>query len=684
MAAIAVACSQSTPQLNEQAETRPNSASDAPVVASPATPPVADTSRVLSPVPSEGPGGVDVMKVAGPPTPAPPPSVGPVLPGVSDSEPTPVEPRSGSVVAGVVVNDEPPDRDLFALALRLGDIGGGAALSRTVNPQGVEYSVGHQQSFFVTDLSTNETYEIQATLRFVGGHAYWYVDDQADVLERDLVRASEAFENDIRPILTNAFGDIWTPGMDNDPRLTILNTPLSGGVLGYFGSQDEYPRATHPHSNEREMIYMNVGSLKMGDPTFLSVLAHEFQHAVHWNTDPGEDAWINEGLSEIASELTGNTSYFVNVFLRNQGKQLNFWPDEPGASGPHYGGATLFLTYLAQHYGGYDGLRRLAEIELDGINGVAEYLSSYGVTFEDAFKDWVIANYLDTAEGPYSYPDRAVKVRDLDLLLTYGEKQGILPQFSARYIDLRLESGDALVRFEGNTHVQQVGTSCRSGRSCWWGNIGDSIDSTLTRAFDLTSVDEATLEFWTWYDIEKDWDYAYVEVSRDGGETWDILEGGNTTLDNPVGNSYGAGWTGRSGKWTRESIDISDYAGGRILVRFEYITDDAVNLDGIVIDDIAVPEIEYFDDVEGPSDWLADGFKRIDGELPQGFVVQVIEMSLDGSSTVRELTLDEERRGELLVTGFGTRLENAVVVVTPLTRHTYQPASFKLTVSPGR
>ncbi|MCH8063787.1 MAG: immune inhibitor A, partial [Chloroflexi bacterium] len=148
--------------------------------------------------------------------------------------------------------------------------------------------------------------------------------------------------------------------------------------------------------------------------------------------------------------------------------------------------------------------------------------------------------------------------------------------------------------------------------------------------------------------------------------------------------SYGHGWTGRSGKWISESIDLSDYAGGRVLVRFEYITDDAVNLDGIVFDDIAVPEIDYIDDVEGPAGWLAEGFKRIDNELPQEFVVQVIEIALDGSSTVRELILDEERSGELLVTGFGTRLENAVVVVTPVTRNTYQPATYKLIVSPER
>ena len=35
----------------------------------------------------------------------------------------------------------------------------------------------------------------------------------------------------------------------------------------------------------------------------------------------------------------------------------------------------------------------------------------------------------------------------------------------------------------------------RSGEACWWSNDGDGIDTTLTRRFDLTGVDTATLRF---------------------------------------------------------------------------------------------------------------------------------------------------------------------------------------------
>ena len=43
-----------------------------------------------------------------------------------------------------------------------------------------------------------------------------------------------------------------------------------------------------------------AGLMKVGSNQYLSVLAHELQHAVHWNGDRTEDTWVNEGLSEVA------------------------------------------------------------------------------------------------------------------------------------------------------------------------------------------------------------------------------------------------------------------------------------------------------------------------------------------------------------------------------------------------
>ena len=597
--------------------------------------------------------------------------------------PTPEQsdPGDGSgAPASVGIPPEPPERDLFELAQRLRRIPDGP-VPRVVNPEPVSYQVGHKETFWVTDLVDVTSYTVHATLQVISEHAYWYVNDDLGLSFDDLNRAATVFEDTIHPMMTASFGEIWVPGVDNDPRLTILHTPLRG-VDGYYGSSDEYPRQTHPHSNQREMIYMDGGRLTPGSSHYLGVLTHELQHAVHWNLDPGEDAWVNEGLSEVAKELAGYRASFVDSFLRRPATQLNYWPEDLANSPAHYGAATLFFSYLAQRHGGSEGLKDLVREPADGIGGVEAYLSTQGKTFTDVFKDWVVANYLDASEGPFSYPDRKVRVRDLDLVVDYSTLEGTLPQFGTRYIDLRLRQGDALVSFKGESTVSQVDTQCHSGRYCWWGNRGDSIDSKLTRELDLSTVDQATLEFWTWFRLEKDWDYAYVEVSSDGGDTWTILKGQYTTSQNPIGNNLGHGFTGASGGWVKERMDLSPYTGGKVLLRFEYVTDDAVYLDGFVIDDVAIPELGLVDGAEEDGGWHSEGFMRIENALPQRYIVRVIQEATDGSISVRDMDLDEMSQGQLLVQGFGSRLAHAVVVVSPITRGTHQPARYSLSVAP--
>ncbi len=136
------------------------------------------------------------------------------------------------------------------------------------------------------------------------------------------------------------------------------------------------------------------------------------------------------------------------------------------------------------------------------------------------------------------------------------------------------------VTFKGSPTVSVVPVDAHSESFMWWSNRGDESDMRLTRGFDLTGADHVTLNFWTWYYIENLWDYAYVMVSSDGGATWTPLSTPRTTAEDPYNNAYGSGYTGQSGGWVQESLDLSAYAGQQIMVRFEYITDDAVNQAG--------------------------------------------------------------------------------------------------------
>ena len=662
-AILLTACEQPTPEVEEarRSATTANTPTRTATVVSPA-----------EPTATSEPAAMPRITAIYTPTPAP--------------EPLP---------AAIPPREDPPTRDLFALAQRYGRAQtDGTPLVRTLPPDPKCCDVGSREPFFVTDLIEREVYEVTAILLAVSDNAYWYADEQTDITAPQLERTAKVFERDIRPPIVSAIGDIWKPGVDGDPRLAVLHTPLVAAA-GYFSSSDSYPRATHPHSNEREMIVMDGDWLRPGSRDYFNVLAHEFQHAVHWNLDLGEDVWINEGMSEVAAQIAGYDASFIDLFLQHPESQLNFWPDDPRATLPHYGGATLFVEYLRAHYGGDNALAELAREPLDGVNGVESYLKQFGIGFLGVFADWTVANYLDAkldrTDGAdddnrldaYRYPNRSVSLSRVTKIDDAFERTITQPQLTARYYDLRLLDGDALVEFTGDKTVPQVPTDCHSGLHCWWSGNGDMIDTTLEREFDLSGVDEATLEFWMWHDIEEDWDYAYASVSTDGGKTWTTLDGDHTTREDPLGANYGAGFTGVSGggraaKWVRERMDLSDYAGMEsVLLRFEYITDDGVNLGGILIDDIAIPQLAFTDDAETARDWQANGFHRTDNTLPQGYILQLIEFAKDGS-----ISVTRQPHASFTIQGFGKILDRAVLVISPTTHTTYHPATYTLRITP--
>lgn len=161
----------------------------------------------------------------------------------------------------------------------------------------------------------------------------------------------------------------------------------------------------------------------------------------------------------------------------------------------------------------------------------------------------------------------------------------------------------------------------RTGEFEYYGGKGDEADHKMFTSIDLSDVTTATLEFDAWYNIEKYWDYAMVQVSTDGGKTWESLASENTTSQLDP-NGYPAisenlpGYTGSSNGWIHESLDISNYAGQEIQVQFRSMTDWATNLDGFFADNITVRADgkEIFNDgAETEPNFTLDGFKKHDG-----------------------------------------------------------------------
>ena len=626
-------------------------------------------------------------------TPVPTPTPAPVI---VRTPVLPAEPSTEEWLAETVL----PERDLLALTTRLKKPA--QPIPVVVNATPPHYEVGDRAEFWINEQATNTYFRSWATLRHITPHVYVWVEDGYDVDQDDLIRSAERFENETYPTNRHFFSSEWMPGVDNDPHINIFNGNVPG-VGGYYSSADEYSHLVNPYSNEREMFYINLDNAQPGNDYYDGILAHEFQHMIHWHTDRNEDTWVNEGLSELAAYLNGyNVGAADRVFSRTPDTQLTAWADDPHVAGPHYGGSYLFMVYFLERFGD-EVLRQVVASKADGIAGFDEVLADRGleVTFEDVFADWLMANYLDDpslGDGRYGYRDLAIERPAVDVTYDQYPTQAAatVHQYGADYIELADSAqqcceGGMIVHFTGSTVARLVDNEAHSGNYQWWSNRGDESDTTLTRAFDLTGLEQVTLQAWLWYDIEKDYDYAYIEVSTDGGQTWDVLPGKYTTDYNPTGNSFGHAYTGKSGveadapeasdakpQWVLEEIDLTPYAGQQILLRFEHITDDAYNSPGFCMDDISIPELGYHHDAESDDGWTALGFIRTDNTLPQRYLVQLIEWGAE--TRVRRMELDEAQRGQLVVEGLGNEVERAVLVVSALAPKTTELASYQYSI----
>jgi hypothetical protein len=116
------------------------------------------------------------------------------------------------------------------------------------------------------------------------------------------------------------------------------------------------------------------------------------------------------------------------------------------------------------------------------------------------------------------------------------------------------------------------------------------------------------------------------------------------------------------------------------LIRFEYLTDDAVNRAGLCIDDISIPELGYAYDAElGNDGWEAQGFVRCDNILPQRFIVQVIR--LGDQVTVQPVALGPDQSGTLTLPAFaGT--QRAVLVISAVTPGSAKVANYHYEMRP--
>lgn len=273
--------------------------------------------------------------------------------------------------------------------------------------------LNQQVTFWAFNWTNYTYYQTTATLKSISARSYVYVEDS------NAGRVSQATANSIGSnfdgiytTITSIFGSEPNPGIDGDSRITILvldirdgYTPGGSYISGYFDARNEYDMS---NSNQREMFFMDLNPFNPNTNTtaFMGVLAHEFQHMIHWNLDPDEDTWVNEGASDLAYYLAGygHLGGHVRRFLEKYDESLTQW----SSTSADYGAAYMFLLYFWEKYGGNDAIRALVAEQANGIAGFNNVLAARGYSdrFRDLFNRWVVANYLDDTSigsSPYLY-----------------------------------------------------------------------------------------------------------------------------------------------------------------------------------------------------------------------------------------------------------------------------------------
>ncbi len=130
-------------------------------------------------------------------------------------------------------------------------------------------------------------------------------------------------------------------------------------------------------------------------------------------------------------------------------------------------------------------------------------------------------------------------------------------------------------------------------------NYENDANYIMERKFVVTGANP-TLLFYHWYDIESRYDGGNVKISRDGGQTFDILTPmGGYPYDSINGNNSGIpnepGFSGHLKKWELAVFPVTGCNNGdTVIIRWQFGSDGSVNYPGWYIDDVAGIDLEPY------------------------------------------------------------------------------------------
>ena len=372
-------------------------------------------------------------------------------------------------------------REIEAAAARHDPAPAGAQL-RSAPPGAPAVDVGDRRDFWVFRRAGD--YErVTAVVRHISEHAILYEDLDAPedgFQPADFQAFGAVFDDPIYETMTGVYGA--PSDVDGNGRVIILFTPVvnrmtppgSGNafVAGFFFGIDLLDGQSR--GNDAEVFYTlvpdpdgefgNVRTFEQMLSGVPPVMAHEFQHMIHFNQrilqrdGTIEHTWLSEGLAHTAEELVADAytaigrdtlarSFRLQNYLRADiflGDPAAVSPLGPAVPLAVRGASWLLVEYLRSHFGGDPFL---AAVTQTTATGVANLTANTGLDWGTILHRWGVALWADDAGIPgldpvYTFPDLSLRLAfenagfplvPAPLPWTDFTRTGALPSAASRY-----------------------------------------------------------------------------------------------------------------------------------------------------------------------------------------------------------------------------------------------------------
>jgi hypothetical protein len=370
-----------------------------------------------------------------------------------------------------------------------------------------------------------------------------------------------------------------------------------------------------------------------GDPTqpdvnrpyvYDGTIAHEYQHLIHDDYYPEDESYMNEACSLYAEPLclSDQPGFELDVgqiewFLQTPDNSLTKWGDQYDLNIlADYGSSFLWGIYLEEQYGP-NFLSQYVQGSLYGLTTDPEDRISELIPgnkgFDDVYRDWRIANLLDTKIGSSTkYNYKMVELGEIKLesidkygcytgsgfgsTITHTSKKyptgwdtGIttMNPYGSDYIGFDFDTrGINAIFFNGEDYSTVESWDSVTYPGYWWSGYGDLADRVIYGEVEVGTGDQILYLDSLW-DLEDYWDFGFVQVSTDDGDTWTSLPDMDeyTTSDHDsnahpdiIANLPGI--TSWVNDFTILRYDLSAYSGQNVLVGFRFMTDWATFYEG--------------------------------------------------------------------------------------------------------